>query len=115
MEPTTLICLILAVLVGAGVAYWMLRRDAGQGQTPSAFDYLARIQEAISVAEALVAAAEQLSETGQIERDARFNYVYSRLHSLFPGLSEDLLVGIIEGAVWVVTKGAELLEADGDR
>lgn len=110
MELTTLLYLILAVLAGAGFAYLMLRRTTPAGQSPGVDDLFGAFQDAAVIAQTLVAAAEQLAETGQIDRNARFNYVFERLRQQFPGLSQDLLIAVIEGAVWVVTKSAALLE-----
>lgn len=108
METTTLIYLVIALLVGGAFAYMMLRRRGNF--SPDAV--LIQVQEAITVAQALVAAAEQMADTGTIDRDARFNYVFTRLRELFPSLSEDMLIAAIEGAVFLVTKTADLLEPD---
>lgn len=107
MEATTIIYLVLAVLVGVGLAYWQLRQ--GPLTAGGALD---QVHEAVVVAQTLVAAAEQMANTGTISRDARFNYVFTRLRDLFPSLSEDMLVAAIEGAVWIVTKAGDLLEPD---
>lgn len=109
MELTTAVYLVLAVAVGAGFAYLMLRRDTPEGTVLSAGSYLERIQEAAAMAQILVQAAEQLAETGQLARDARFHYVYGRLHTLFPSLSEDTLIAVLEAAVWTVNQGVAWL------
>lgn len=108
VDLTTWLYIGLAVLAGGAFGYIMLRR--GGAYTPDAV--LTQVQDAITVAQALVAAAEQLSETGAIDRGARFQYVFGRLRELFPNLSEDTLIAAIEGAVWLVTKSADLLEPD---
>lgn len=93
----------LSLLVGGMVVFWALRRRYA-GATPPVSEIAAGVQEALAIAHSLVAAAEQMSETGQISRDERFAYVFSQLRELFPGLSQDTLVAAIEGAVWLVTK-----------
>ncbi len=108
MDIESVIYLVLAVLVGGGIAYVLLRRTGKVGVG----DVLAQVKDAATIAATLVAAAEQMAESGQITKDARFNYVFSRLRELFPGLSEDTLIAAIEGAVYLVTKGIDLLTPD---
>lgn len=110
MDTTTILLLALALLVGAGYAYAMLRRNADDGTPPVVDDVLTTIQDAFAVAQGLVASAEQLAATGQIAKDARFNYVFVRLRELFPRLSEDTLIAALEAAVYLVTKAQVLLE-----
>lgn len=107
MELTSWAYVALAVLVGGAVAWAMLRRGGVTGDS-----LLQQIGDAAVIAQTLVAAAEQMAETGTIEKTARFNYVFARLRELFPGLSEDMLIAAIEGAVWLVTKGSDLLDPD---
>ncbi len=108
VDTASVIYLVLAVLVGGGVAYVLLRRTGKAGVG----DVLAQVQDAATIAATLVAAAEQMAESGQITKDARFNYVFTRLRELFPGLSEDILIAAIEGAVWMVNQGIDLLTPD---
>ncbi len=115
MELTTLVYTVLAVLVGGGFLYMMLRRNKDTGAPLTAANVVARVQDAVSIAQTLVQAAEQLAETGQIDRGARFQYVFSRLRELFPNLSEDTLIALIEGAVWAVNQGAALLTPPADQ
>lgn len=110
VETTTIVYMMLAVLVG-GVAVWLLLRR-GQEMTPDTL--FAGAQDAFVIAQTLVAAAEQLAQTGTISRDARFNYVFTRLRELFPSLSEDVLIAAIEGAVWLVTKSAAIIQPPED-
>lgn len=110
METSTILYLVLALLVGAGFAWALLRRDLADGTPPTADTVLTTVQDAFAVAQGLVASAEQLASTGQIAKDARFNYVFTRLRELFPNLSEDTLIAALEGAVWLVTKAEVLLE-----
>lgn len=111
MDIPTVIYLALSVVAGALVAWLLLRRS---GATPTAGGLLAAAQDAFVVAQTLVAAAEQMADTGTITKDARFNYVFTRLRELFPALSEDVLIAAIEGAVWLVTKGVALVETPED-
>lgn len=110
MDTSTILYLVLALLVGAGFAWVLLRRDLADGTPPTADTVLTAVQDAFAVAQGLVASAEQLASTGQIAKDARFHYVFTRLRELFPNLSEDTLIAALEGAVWLVTKAEVLLE-----
>lgn len=115
METTTIVYMMLAVLVGGGFVYVMLHRDASDGTPPTVDTVLTTVQDAFAVAQGLVASAEQLSETGQIAKDARFNYVFGRLRELFPNLSEDTLIAALEAGVYLVTKAQVLLDPpDGE-
>lgn len=105
MDAVTIVYLIVAVLVGSGLAYVLLRRG---DVTPDTL--LASVKEAATVAQTLVQAAEQLSTTGQIAKDAKFNYVFSRLRELFPNLSEDALIAAIEGAVWAINQAVVIVD-----
>ncbi len=109
MELTTTIYVVVAALIGGAFAYLMLRRDHDDGTPHSADSVLTTVQDAFGIASELVKAAEQMSETGQLDRDARFNYAFSRLRELFPNLSQDTLVAAIEAGVWIVNQGAALL------
>jgi len=102
--------MVLAVLVGGAAAWLLLQR--GQEMTPDTL--LAGAQDAFVIAQTLVAAAEQLAQTGTISQDARFDYVWARLRELFPSLSEDVLIVAIEGAVWLVTKSAAIIQPPED-
>jgi hypothetical protein len=62
-------------------------------------DWQTTFGKAFEDASNLVNAAEQLWETGQIKRTERFDYAYTRLHSLWPALNEDLLEAAVEAAV----------------
>ncbi len=110
MDITSVIYWGLGLLVGGLVVYLVLRRTTPLGQTPQVETVMGGVQEAIEIAKTLVAAAEQLAETGQITRDDRFDYVFERLHRLYPGLSPDVLEAAIEGAVWLVTKTTAQIE-----
>lgn len=115
VETTTIVYMMLAVLVGGGFVYVMLHRDASDGTPPTVDTVLTTVQDAFAVAQGLVASAEQLSETGQIAKDARFNYVFGRLRELFPNLSEDTLIAALEAGVYLVTKAQVLLDPpDGE-
>ncbi len=115
MELTTLAYTILAVLVGGGFLYMMLRRNTDTDAPLTAEDYAKHLLFAIDLAQVLVQAAEQLADSGQINRDARFNYVFSRLREAFPALTEDRLITYIESAVHVVNQGAALLTPPADQ
>ena len=60
---------------------------------------LTELQDAVAEARELVLAAEQLYQTGRIPKDKRFNWVYNRLKTALPGLSEDTLATAVEAAV----------------
>ena len=114
MELSTAVYVVVAALIGGAFAYFLLRRDAADGTPPSANTVLTHVQDAFSIAAGLVQAAEQLSETGTITKDARFQYVLSRLRELFPTLSEDILIAAIEAGVHLVNSGVALLTPDSD-
>lgn len=114
VELTTTIYVVVAALIGGAFVYLMLRRDADDGTPPTADSVLGTVQDAFGIAQALVAAAEQLSETGQIDKGTRFQYAFTRLRELFPNLSQDTLIAAIEAGVYLVTKAGALLEVDAD-
>ncbi len=62
------------------------------------------LQEVSAVAQTAVAAAEQLWTTGQLPRDARFDYALSLLEAEFPALKREHLIAALEAAVfWLKT------------
>jgi hypothetical protein len=88
---------LLGWVVGAiGIALFVW--TVVQGKKP-VDEWQTTFGKAFEDASNLVNAAEQLWETGQIKRTERFDYAYTRLHSLWPALSEDLLQAAIEAAV----------------
>lgn len=114
MELSTTVYVLVAALIGGAFAYLLFHRDAAVSTLPTAHGVLTAVQDAFGIAAGLVQAAEQLSETGTIAKDARFNYVYTRLRELFPTLSEDILIAAIEAGVHLVNSGVALLTPDSD-
>lgn len=102
MDIASVIYWGLGLLVGGLIVYLVLRRTTPSGQAPQVETVMGGVQEAIDIAMTLVAAAEQLAESGQIQKSDRFDYVFERLHGLFPRLRPDVLEAAIEAAVYSV-------------
>lgn len=84
----------LAIVVSL---YAMLRggKEFGEGVSRTISD----IELAAAAAREWVLAAQQLYETGKLDREQRFEWVLFRLQATFPELTEDTLAGGIEAAV----------------
>lgn len=55
---------------------------------------------AVTVAQQLVGAAEQLWLTGKLPKESRYNWVYDKMAETFPELNAGQLIALIEGAVF---------------
>lgn len=96
MEVSQLISYVMffgSILGVFGVILWLRSR------TDDSIDTLAEMEVAIVLARELVVAAEQLWETGQIEKVERFDYVMSKLMMIFPNLDVETLEALLEAAV----------------
>jgi hypothetical protein len=82
------------VVVGIALFVW----NVVQGKKPVE-EWATTFQKALDDAGSLRDAAEQLWVSGQLAKDERFNYAYTRLHTLWPALSEELLQAAVEAAV----------------
>lgn len=69
---------------------------------------------AVPVIRELVAGAEQLWRTGKLNKDGRFDWVFDQAATLYPGIDEDVLLSLIEGAVyWLKPAIEDAIEAAG--
>lgn len=95
---------ILVVALALVAAVLFVARSGGR-----VADKLTDFQRAVGEARELVLAAEQLWQTGRLEKDDRFNWTMGRLTESFPNLDEETLVGSIEAAVgWMkILRGRE--------
>lgn len=100
MDIMQIVGWILAI-VGVGAAVYF--RLTGQDKNGEFFNTLFAAQ---SAAREAVAAAEQLWQSGQIEKDARFDFVFAQLKKLFPTLNGDTLEMTIEAAVYWLKQAA---------
>lgn len=58
-----------------------------------------------------IQAAEQMAKSGQIQEDARYQWVVDRIVEKFPQLSEQQIEVFIESAVYVLNAGASLVDS----
>jgi hypothetical protein len=111
MEVHEVVMLAGMVLAG-GIFLWLLWRSAPKTEL---VDQVGDIETAIIFARELVLAAEQLWETGQIEKGDRFDYVMGKLMMVFPDLDIDTLEALLEAAVkWgkIIAPKAEAIIVD---
>lgn len=96
--------IVLALLVA--VMIWV-KRDGGDGlELPD----LRRMRAALEIAVELVAAAEQLWLSGQMENaEDRYGWVHRQLEELFPDLEPDMIKATIESAVYWIRQGVKRL------
>lgn len=92
--------LALVSVALAGFAFWRT------GRTPNVDEALAEVmgqlsgmERAVKTAQAYVLAAEQLWQSGKLNKESRFAYVLERLEAAFPGVDEEILTDSIEAAV----------------
>ena len=98
MEATQVAILVLGLLASGGI-FWMVWRRRHTFDVDSINAALSDVLLAFEIARELVLGAEQLWEIGDLPKDDRFQRVWDAMDELFPGLDEDLLEMIIEGAV----------------
>ena len=96
MEVHEIVMLAGMILTG-GLFLWLLWRSGPQPENIT--DRVEDLETAIVFARELVLAAEQLWETGQIEKGDRFDYVMGKLMMVFPDLDIDTLEALLEAAV----------------
>lgn len=95
----------VGLVVAGMIALWLRKRPA------SAAEALAEVQEATEVTRQFVAAAEQLWQTGRLERDERFDYVVARLAERYPGMDTNQAAATIEAAVYWLKSGLAQIQA----
>lgn len=104
-----LIGMIVAVALLAAIWYgrqWAQARIGAEGW-----------QEIESYTGKLVEAAEQLYQSGKLQKDLRYRYVLEQLKERFPGLDDQDIQAFVESAVFWLKRGSLLIEAqeiDGD-
>lgn len=82
---------LLAVL--AVTLYQLMRKPGSMGEK------LTTLEQAARAAREIVAAAEQLYNTGNLTADERYDYVADLLSDLFPSLDSQAMRAAIEAAV----------------
>lgn len=98
LDMTTLLTIIVAVVAIALAVFTAIRSETAitiEGVT----DTLSDIEMAAGAAREWVLAAEQLWETGRLEKDERFLFVLQKLQEIYPGIDAGTLEGSIEAAV----------------
>lgn len=103
MDIVTIVGWVIAAAAVVAAVYF---RVTGQVTEK---DFLARIAAAQVVAQGAVEAAEQLWQTGQIERDYRFDWAAARIRSVVPDVTDDQLEMLIESAVYLIKRGVNEL------
>lgn len=98
----------LGVLLIAALVVWMKRGQETSGGVASLSETAAQLAQAASVAQDLVAAAEQLWQTGRLAKDERSQWVMGQLADLFPGLDENQLEAMLEAAVYFLKMASAL-------
>lgn len=88
-----------ALVVVGLVALWMRKPPA------TAAEALAEVQEATEITRQLVAAAEQLWQTGRLPRDQRFDWVAKNLGKQYPNMDAEQAAVTIEAAVYWLNNG----------
>lgn len=88
---------ILSIAIGGIIAAGILiARGAGAAQV---VERLTDVERAARAAREIVAAVEQLYQTGNLTADERLDYAADKLTEVFPQLSPDLIRLAIEAAV----------------
>ena len=106
---------ITSILLVAGGFLWLLWR--ARGSPVDVFKGAEDLETAIVFAREMVLAAEQLWETGQIRKDARFDYVMEKLEMVFPNIDADALEALLEAAVkWakIIAPRIEAIVSNGE-
>lgn len=93
MDWADIIVALALFVIMAGAAYQVI---TGRG-TPA--EKLTTLEQAARVAREIVAAVEQLYQTGNLTADERLDYASDQLSALFPQLDADLIRLAIEAAV----------------
>lgn len=97
-------------LLAIGVLVWFRTR----GQVTSVYDAFDQFQDALDTAPQVVAAVEQLWQTGALpDKDDRLDAAMQRLGEWFPALTENQLRTAIEAAVWMAKQGVSVIEING--
>ena len=95
----------VGLVVAGMIALWLRKPPT------SAAEALAEVQEATEVTRQFVAAAEQLWQTGRLQRDERFDYVVARLAERYPGMDTNQAAATIEAAVYWLKSGLAQIQA----
>lgn len=98
MEP--FVYYALGTLIVAALVWIRTKQPA-----TSIYDTFNQFQDALTIAPSVVAAVEQLWQTGAIPKDKRLDEAMRRLGEWFPALTEHQLRTIIEGTVWLLKQG----------
>lgn len=105
IDPQTYVFVILAVVL-SGVAVFALWTLAKYLRTKvGAEDYAIMMKEIRTYVEA----AEQKCKSGELAKDARYQYVTSLITQNFPQLTKEQIDAYVEGAVHVLNLGASLM------
>jgi hypothetical protein len=92
-------------VIGLAVLALLIIHWQRQTGAPPALSPADEFRQATVIACDLVAAAEQLWLTGHLPKDARYQWVYTQLGDLFPGLNPNQREALIESAVWFMKQG----------
>ena len=106
---------VFSILAVTGIFLWLLWK--ARGRPVDIFNGVEDIETAIVFAREMVLAAEQLWETGQIRKDARFDYVMEKLEMVFPNIDADALEALLEAAVkWakIIAPRIEAIVSNGE-
>lgn len=102
MDEMLILGLVVAVAaaVMAGLAFWRAGTAPGVTSLLEAMEEgLTDIETAAGAAREYVLAAEQLWETGRLDKDNRLIWVLERLQGAFPSIADETLIDSIEAAV----------------
>ena len=117
MDIETIVMLIVAAAaaVMAGVGLYIARKPATVGAILDATeDGLSDIERAAGAAKEYVLAAEQLWQTGRLEKESRLYFVVQRLSAAFPDIAESTLEDSVEAAVaWMKMAEGKLVGSEG--
>ena len=88
----------------------VLKAGGKPGDAVTALDTL---KEVALLSGQLVKTAEQITKTGDLQPEARFNYAFENLKAHFPDLPEDQLDAAIEAAVFDLNQQKKAVPASG--
>ena len=110
MQPQemTLVGLLFVLAAGALVVlYYAARYVRAQLGTAQYADLVRTVQTYIQ-------AAEQMAQSGKLAKDGRFDWVAGQIAEKFPQLSKTQIIAYVEGAVYALNAGANLLHSIED-
>jgi hypothetical protein len=105
-SPDVIFGLLIVCALVFGLAWLVMRHprlvklEGAPAQIESVADVAQLAAAAAPVIRDLVAGAEQLWRTGKLDKDGRLDWVFDQVETLYPELDDDVILSLIEGAVY---------------